>query len=166
MRRHGALLFGLLFLLMGAKLGRLSDAEREHWRALRIFMSDAEQKAWLKNKTEEERNTWLQDKGLWDRFYGLDPSVRDQVLAGDVRLGWPRDRVYMAWGAPFQKMRLTGRNAARSEKLIYRFEVDKDGFATPLVGKQIDHKAVDRYQIELVMDDDVLTEMVEKDDWE
>lgn len=166
MRRHGALLLGLLVLLMGSKLGRLSDAELDHWRALRVFMDDAEQKAWLKNKTEEERNAWLKEHELWDRFYSHDAGVRDQIVAGDVRLGWSRDMVYMAWGAPFQKMRLTGRPAARSEKLIYRFEVDKDGFASPLVGKKIDHKAVDRYQVELVLDDDVLAEMVEKEDWE
>ena len=166
MRRHGALLLGLLVMLMGSKLGRLSDAEREHWRALRALMTEEQQKAWLKNKTEEERNAWLEEHDLWDTFYSHDATVREQIVRGDVRLGWSRNMVYMAWGAPFQKMRLTGRNAARSEKLIYRFEVDKDGFATPLVGKHVDHKAVDRYQVELVLDDDVLTEMVEKDDWE
>ena len=116
--------------------------------------------------TEDQRNAWLQQEGLWDKFYGHNEVTRQQIVEGDVRLGWSRDMVYMAWGAPFQKMRLTGRPAARSEELIYRFEVDKDGFATPLVGKHTDHKAVDRYQVELVIDDDTLTEMVEKDDWE
>jgi hypothetical protein len=165
-RATAAFLLSATLLLTGGKWGRLSDAEKDHFRALKIFMDEGEQKAFLKLKTQEERDAWLKEHELWDKFYGHDPATREQIVAGDVRLGWSTEMVYMAWGTPFQKQRLTGRPAARSEKLVYRFEVDKDGFATPLVGKKIDYKAVDRYQVELVTDDDTVSEMVEKDDWE
>jgi hypothetical protein len=165
-RATAAFLLSATLLLTAGKWGRLSDAEKEHFRALETFMDDGEQKDFLKLKTSDERDAWLKEKGLWDKFYGHDPSVREQIVNGDVRLGWSAEMVYMAWGTPFQKQRLTGRPAARSEKLVYRFEVDKDGFATPLVGKKSDYKAVDRFQVELVLDDDTVSELVQKDDWE
>ena len=95
----------------------------------------------------------LKQLGLWEKFYGEPQDMRDRIVAGDVELGWTRDEVYMAWGGPFQKQRLTGRQATRSELLIYRFEVDKDGYATPFVGKKEDYKAVRHYQAELILDD-------------
>ncbi len=165
-RPYAAFLMTACLLLTAGKWDRLEDVEKDHYRALKTFMDDKEEKAWLKLKTQEERDASLKDQGLWDKFYAHDAGVREQILAGDVRLGWDREQVYMAWGPPFQKQRLTGRNAARSEKLVYRFEVDKDGFATPLVGKKLDYKAVARYQVELVVDDDYVAALVEKDDWE
>jgi len=164
--RRTTLLISLLFVLTAGKLGRLSDAELDHWRALRIFVEDRDQRAWLKLKTEEDRNAWLRERGLWDRFYKFDEETRDEIVAGDIERGWSRDQVYMAWGHPFEKLRLTGREAGRSETLVYRFEVDKKGYATPLVGAHLNHKAVDRYQVEVIVDDNVISEIIEKDDWE
>lgn len=165
-RLHAVFLASLLWFGAAGKLDRLSEAEKDHYRALRVFMEESDQKAWLKLKTEEERNAWLQEQKLWDRFYALTAEQRQSVIAGEVKRGFSRDMVYMAWGNPFQKQRLTGREAERSEMLIYRFEVDKEGFATPVVGKKVDYKAVDRYQTEVLLDDDVVTEIVEKDEWE
>ena len=165
-RPRGWILAPLLLVLFAGKLDKMSSEERAHWRALRVFVEERDQRQWLRLKTEEERNAWLQEYGLWDKFYQHDPATRERIVAGDVGLGWDREMLYMAWGAPFQKLRLTGRNASRSEKLIYRFEVDRDGFASPLVGDKLDHRAVDRYQINVIVDDDVITEIVEKDDWE
>lgn len=165
-RLHAVFLLSLLWFGAASKLDRLTDAEQDHYRALRIFMEEKDQKAWLKLKTEEERNAWLQEQKLWDRFYSLTPEQREMVVAGEVKRGFSRDMVYMAWGNPFQKQRLTGREAERSEMLVYRFEVDKDGYASPMVGKKPDYKAVDRYQVEVLVDDDVVAEIIEKDDWE
>ena len=162
--RHVALA-SLVLLLMGAKLKKLSDTEREHWRALRVFVEKKDQKRWLRLKSEEARNAWLKERGLWDKFYEHEDYVRDQIVSGDVRLGWDRDMLYMAWGAPTQKMRLTGRNASRSERLVYRFEVDSEGFATVLRGKNPDYKAVDRYQVNVIVDDDTVAELQELDEW-
>lgn len=150
----------------GSKLNRLSEAEYDHYRALRIFMNEDERKEWLKLKTTEERDQWLKDHKLWDKFYAHPTEIRQQIVDGLVEKGWTRDMVYMAWGAPFEKQRLTGRPAGRSELFMYRFEIDKNGVATPLVGKHEDYQAVGQHQTELILDDDVVTEMVEKDHFE
>lgn len=170
LRSRGAavalLLTTLAFPLTGSKLGKLSDAERTEYRVFAAFMTPQQQKAWLKLKTTEERTEALKQLGLWEKFYGEPPEMRDRIVAGDVALGWTRDQVYMAWGGPFQKQRLTGRNATRSELLVYRFEVDKDGYATPFVGKKEDYKAVRHYQAEVIVDDDVVTSLEETEGWE
>jgi hypothetical protein len=166
MRRSHLLILGALaWLTAGNKLDRLTDAEYSHYRALRVYMDDKERKDFLKLKTTEERDQWLKDAGLWDKFYQHPDHIRQLIVEGDVQTGWTRDMVYMAWGAPFQKQRLTGRPAGRSELLVYRFEIDKDGVATPLVGKKTDYKAVGHKQIELILDDDIVTEMEDKGDW-
>ncbi|MEQ1565355.1 MAG: hypothetical protein ABMA64_06935 [Myxococcota bacterium] len=151
----------------GSKLSRLSDDEYSEYRALRVFMNDDEQKQWLKLKTPEERKAWLEEHGLYQKFWSHDEEVRKQIVEGEVENGWSRDMVYMAWGPPFQKQRLTGREAERSELLVYRFEIDEDGVATPLYdSKRTNYKAVRQHQTEVYVDDDVVTSMVEKDRWE
>ena len=155
----------VLFLTAG-KLDRMSSDERAHWRALRVFIEEKDQRKWLRLKTEEQRNEWLKENGYWDRFYRHDPSVRAQIVAGDVRLGWSREMLYMAWGAPTQRLKLTGRQASRSERLIYRFEVFADGTASPLVGKNPSYKAVDRYQMNVTLDDNEIAELKEIKGWE
>jgi hypothetical protein len=159
-------LLALAFPLTGSKLGKLSEAEQIEYRVFRAFMTEDDQKAWLKLQTTEERTTWLKEHKLWEKFYTESPEVQGQIVSGKVGLGWTRDQVYLAWGAPFQKQRLTGREAARSELLVYRFEVDKEGYASPLVGKKENYQAVSHYQVELVMDDDMVAELDKKDRWE
>lgn len=152
--------------LVAGKFEKLSDAERDYYRALRVFMSDKDSKRWLRLKTPEDRRDWLVERGLWDRFDRHDENVRRQIVEGDVRVGWSEEMVYMAWGAPFQRQRATGRQAERSTILVYRFEVDDEGYASPVVGKKADYKAVYRYQVDVFIDDGVVTEMPEKKGWE
>ena len=165
MRRHAVLLVTSLVLLTAGKFEKLEPAEQDHFRALQVYMDKGQVKAFYKGKTPEERNAYLKAEGLWERFYQYDDAMRKDIVNGDVRLGFERAALYMAWGAPYIKNRLTGRRASRSERLVYRFEVDKDGYATPL-GRKTDYKAVDRYQVELIVDDDIVTEMQEKSDWD
>ena len=95
-----ALLAGL-FLSTGCNpIKRLSDTEWDHYRALRVYMTDVEKKTFLKNKTEDERNAYLQELGLWDRFYQYPEDVRELILEGDVARGWTKDKLMMAWGRP------------------------------------------------------------------
>ena len=63
------------------KVKKLSDTEFDHFYALRTYMSEDDQKSYLKLKTEEERNAWLVDKGLWDAFYKYDQATRDAIVA-------------------------------------------------------------------------------------
>lgn len=165
-RLHVGAVIVAAWLSLGSKLDRLSDQEYAHYRALRIFMEEKDRKAWLRLKTPEQRDARLREMNLWDKFYSLSEAQRQKVVAGEVEVGFTRDMLYMAWGAPFSKNRLTGREAARSELLVYRFQIDRSGIATPVVGERIDYKAVGQHQTEVFVDDDVVTKMVEKDSWE
>jgi hypothetical protein len=165
-RRAFALLALLSIPLAAGKFEKLSPDQQVEYRVFSAFMTDEQRKAWLKMKTDEERTAWLKEHDLYQKFYDAPPERRDEIVAGKVAVGWTRDQTYLAWGQPFQKQRLTGREAARSELLVYRFEVDKDGFATPAVGDKEDYQAVRRYQMELVVDDDVVAESVRKETWE
>lgn len=167
MRAHIAIaLSGLLLLGCGSKLKRLSDVEKDHYQALRVWMSDDQNKSFLKLKTEEERNQFLKDQGLWERFYQYPDFMREKILMGELEVGWSQDMVYMAYGQPFKKKRLTGRPAARSELLVYRMEVSEDGAHMPWVpGSKATYKAVDKYQIEVYVDDEKVTEIDQKKEW-
>lgn len=149
------------------RVKHLSAVEFDHYYALRPFMNEGQKKTYLKLKTEEERNAYLKELGLWDRFYKYDPDVRDQIVAGDVQVGWTKDMVLMAWGAPFDKQKLVGREATRSERLVYRFEVHEGG--TLIVwepNSKTEYKATRLIQRDLLLDDDVVTEIVQRDRWE
>ena len=160
-------LLGVLLLGTGSKLKKLEESEIDHYQALKVWMSDDQKKAYFKLKTEDERNQYLKDAGLWERFYVYEDFVREKILLGDVELGWTRDMVFLSWGKPYAKKRLTGRHASRSELLVYRFEVAADGSVMPWIpGSKASYKAVDKYQLEVYIDDDEVVQMDRKDNWE
>ena len=151
----------------GKQMKRLSDAEFDHFYALRPYMDEDSKKEFLKLKTEEERNQYLKDANLWDRFYQYDQATRDEIVAGGVEVGWTKDKVLMAWGAPYDKQKLTGRPATRSERLVYRFEKHADG--TIIVwesNSKTEYKATKLFQKDVILDDDVVQEINQRDRWE
>ena len=85
-------------------------------------MSEEQRKYYLKLKTRDERDAYLKKLGLWDTFYSYDPEEREDIVAGDVKIGWSKKKVEMAWGAPYTRKKAIGRAASRSEIYIYRFE--------------------------------------------
>lgn len=160
----------VLVLLAGCswerKVNRLSETEFEHYYALRPFMDEEVRKTYLLKKTEEERNAYLKEIKLWDLFYKYEEHIRDLIIAGKVQTGWTKEMVLMSWGAPYDKRRLTGRPAPRSELLLYRFEQHEDG--TVLVwapGSKTEYKAIGRYSQEVYLDNDIVTEMKQLDGW-
>jgi hypothetical protein len=167
--RHIVIAFGLITLLSGcgSVVKKLTAGELDHYMALRVWMSEADTKAYSKLKTAEERNTYLQESGYWDRFYQYDKKRREQIIAGEVAKGWMQDQVYMSWGAPHLRKRLAGRRAVRSEMFVYRFEIDPDGsvYVWEPKSKQT-YYAVGKYQIDLTVDDGLVVDMVRKDNWE
>jgi hypothetical protein len=169
MRRLRPLLLAALLVTSFAnkKLDRLSDTERDHFHALKVWMDEKEIKAWLKLKTEDERNQWLKDKGYWNRFYQYDERVRQAILDGLVTVGWTQDRMLMAWGAPHERRRNTGRPTQRSETLVYRFEVTPDGQV--LVWEpdsKTAYEAVEKFHYQVIVDDGVVAEMIKVDGWD
>jgi hypothetical protein len=147
---------------------RLSDAEFDHYYALRVYMDEDQRKEYLKLKTQEERDQWLRDAQLWDRFYQYDERTRDRIVEGAVAVGWTLDQVYMAWGKPIDRKRMPGRKATRSELLVYKFEEHRaeDGSRSAIIwvpGSKTAYQA-DRFFIrEVLLDDDVVAEIAEKD---
>jgi hypothetical protein len=161
-----ALVALLLFGAGNNKLKRLSSAEQDHYQALKVWMDDKERKSYLKLKTEEERNAWLQEQKLWDRFYQYDKDDREAILSGDVIRGWTQDRVLMAFGAAHNRKRLTGRNASRSELFTYRFEVTADGEVLVWQPKSKEtHNAQRLFRLELTLDDGVVAQIEKTNGW-
>jgi hypothetical protein len=160
-----ALLVGGLLLGAGCdKTKRLSSVELDHYQALKIFMTPETQKKWLKLKTEDERNAALKKLGLWNTFYQFDERKREDILKGDVKVGWEEAAVNMAWGRPHGRFSVAGRKAELSYELQYRFEVDPYGAITVWTpGSKTEHKAALLYRIQLIIDDGRVAKMVRTD---
>ncbi len=149
------------------KVKRLSETEFDHYYALRPYLSEDQRKVYLKLKTEEERNAYLKELGHWDRFYKYSPEKRADIIAGDVQVGWTKDMLLMAWGAPFDKQKLVGREAMRSERFVYRFELHEGGVLIVWEpNSKSEYKADRLIQRDVLLEDDVIVEIVERDRWE
>ena len=177
MRNGLAWLFLVSFLMAGCSISamkkRLDSQELDHYRALRVYMDapdnsgrrqTTERKEYLKLQTREERDNWLKKRELWDRFYKYDAHIRQKIVDGAVQVGWERHMVYMSWGHPYNRKKLPGRKASRSELLTYRFEQMRDGTIQLWVpGSKTEYKAARLFVKLLYVDDDKVTEIQQKD---
>lgn len=160
-----------LALVLGAgcwenKVKRLSDAEFDHYYALRPYMSDDLRKEFLRLKTEDERNAWLKSQGLWDRFYQYSAAEREAIVAGEVAVGWSKDKLLMSWGAPYDKRQVASTETYRSELYVYRFEQLKDGAVLVYEpGSSTAYKAVRMFRREVLIQDDVVKDIREYENW-
>lgn len=146
------------------RVKKLDDQEFDHYYALRAYMNEDQQKTYLKLKTREDRDEFLQQLGLWERFYQYSEEERNEIIAGKVQLGWTKDKLEMAWGVPFDKRRLAGREAQRSELWVYRFEQQEDGAILVWEeGSKTQYKATRLFEREVTLDDDVVVEINEQD---
>lgn len=156
-----------------AKIKKLDETEYGHYIALRPFMTDEQREYWLNLKTDAEKDEWLKsqkccvpEKSLWDKFYQYNDVVRKQILDGKVQTDWSKDQVLMAWGAPYDKRKLTGRPASRSELLVYRFERHEGGEVLVYEpGSKTLYKAIGTFTRLVYLDDDKVTSIEEKDGW-
>lgn len=160
-----------------ASLKKLSQDELDAYHALQPFLSDDQEKALLKLKTPEERAEYLKSQklamgaqtadNLHELWYRFDADTRAAVTEGRVEKGWTQDMMFMAWGEPVNRQRLTGRPATRSELFNYRFEILEDGSTLVWVPKsKASYKSVDRYQVDVYVDDGRVTELVRKAEWD
>ncbi len=171
--------FAVLALLLSAcswqhRVKYLSDEEFNCYYALKPFMEEDVQKTLLAYKSEAERTAYLKSINmervppitLYDLFYQYDEHIRQAIVDGAVQVGWTKDQVLMSWGAPYDKKKLVGRPAPRSEMLLYKFEQHEDGpvlVYTP--DSKTEYKAVERFRREVILDADEVTEIVEKKGW-
>ena len=98
------------------RVKHLGDEEYAHYGALKVWMTEDERKAYLKLKSLENRNAYLVELGLWDRFYGLPAAQQQAVISGEVDVGWSKEMVLMSWGRPhdFQKLVLAGNSFSQA----------------------------------------------------
>ena len=151
------------------RLNRLSPAEFDHFYALRVFMDEDARRDYLRLQTEEERNAYLQEAELWDNFYQYEPHIRDLIVAGDVQIGWSKEMLVMSWGRPYDVNRQAGRDAVRSELLVYRFEQHDDGNGRYDLAwepnSKTEYRAIGFFRKEVIIDDDIVAEIRERDGW-
>ena len=176
---HIRILVFALATLVGCSMShykkRLSPTEQTHYRALEVYLDQpdksgerpkAERMAFLKLKTEEERNAWLKNKKLpssggegtlWEKFYQYEPHVRERIDQGDVQEGWTLDMVYMSWGRPMKREKPPACGASRCWRYIYRFEQLDDGTIQVWVeGSKDEYRAVRIYDREVEVGDNVV----------
>jgi hypothetical protein len=171
----------VLALPLSAQAGkekRLSEGELMAYNALMPFMSEDEEKAYLKLKTQEERDAWLKANppkpeenplllSYYDRYWNNSEVMREQIASGAVGPGWTYDQVIMAWGEPHVKRKLAGRPAERSEMYVYRFETDWNGGIHVWTPKsKLTSKAIELFQLDVYIDDGKVTNIERKDAWE
>ncbi|MED5374093.1 MAG: hypothetical protein VX899_23960 [Myxococcota bacterium] len=154
------------------RVKHLSDTEFDHYYALRPFMDEDMKKTYLKLKTQEERDAYLKEQGLWDRFYQYEADEREAIVMGDVQEGWTKDKVLMSWGSPYDKRKGADMSVTRSEILVYRFEghdSDDDGKVdTHIVwepNSKTEYKAEVLFRKEVHLANDVVTLVELKDGW-
>lgn len=99
MRRSSALA-ALFALACAMNPERLPELDRRFYYNLE---TPEEQKAFLDLK-DDERQAFLDDHGLWDKWTALPEAQRKRALAGDVELGDAEFAAFMAWGPPADTM--------------------------------------------------------------
>ncbi len=160
-----------------ASLKKLTTDEVDALHALQPFMSDDQEKDYVKFKTSDERSAWLKEQkllmgaqtadNLHELWYRFDAEQRASITEGRVEIGWTQDMMFMAWGEPVNRQRLTGRPATRSELFNYRFEILEDGSTLVWVpGSKASYKSNDHYQINAYVDDGRVTELVRQAEWD
>ena len=105
---------------------RLESAEKDHYAALRVFMKEEQKKEFLIRKTKEERDEFLKQMGIWDKFYSLSEKRREDILNYDVKVGWNQEELLMSWGTPYRTRLEPTSKAVQSQRWTYKFEEHYD----------------------------------------
>jgi hypothetical protein len=96
---------GLLLVMAGctyeAAVRSLPVAERSEFWAYRKLMTPGQVRKYLARTTPAERQAYLRDIGLTQRFEALDEYDRHAVLAGQIKPGVSAEALYFIWGEPY-----------------------------------------------------------------
>ena len=179
------ILFSILMLTgcHGFYIKRLENAEFDHYSALKVFMDKNQINLYLKKKTRDQRDAYLKELGLWDRFYQYEPNIRDKIVQRDVQVGWNTDMLQMSWGRPIDKRKEFRDSAEQSYNWIYKFERHAKGSEVCgkestqpctivwLPGSPTEYKAISMFKRHVVIEeqgrrdlttDDIIVEMIDK----
>lgn len=117
----------LLSLSACASVERLPTLDRQFYYNLE---SDSDKDAFLHLK-ESERQGFLEQKGLWQKWTELSAGERDSVKTKDVQVGHKEFAAHMAWGPPAKV-----RNAEARGRSI-RYETFVRCTSGPKIGRYV-----------------------------
>ena len=100
------MMLGSMLLVMAgctyeAAVRSLPVAERVEFRAYRKAMTPGQVRRYLARTTTAERQAYLREIGLIQRFEALDTSDQSAVLAGQIKPGVSAEALYFIWGEPY-----------------------------------------------------------------
>jgi hypothetical protein len=106
--------------------------------------------------------SWQIDGNIGKFYFAMG----DYPEPSEVELGWTRDMVLMAWGQPHDMQKLLGRDARRSERLVYCFEMHEGGVVYVWRPEaKTDYKAMRLFRKDIILDDDIVKEINKHDRW-
>lgn len=83
-----------------ASVNQLRPNEQAEFRAYSKLMSAHQSCSYLGKVTADERQMYLQQIGMAQRFATLDEADKKSILAGYIRKGMSADAVRFLWGQP------------------------------------------------------------------
>ncbi|ETX03218.1 MAG: hypothetical protein ETSY1_00675 [Candidatus Entotheonella factor] len=90
-------------------VNKLSPQEQSTFRAYQKVINGSQARTYLSKPTPVERQAYLQDIGVVQRFEALDQQDQDAILKGYIRKGMHADALNFLWGRPQRKEGNTGK---------------------------------------------------------
>jgi len=84
-----------------AAVQRLAPAEQREFHAYRKLMTGAQVRTYLARASAAERDAYMHELGLVQRFQALTAEDRETVLAGHPRVGMSTEAMRFLWGEPY-----------------------------------------------------------------
>lgn len=92
------------------------------------FMSDEEAVEFLTQPNIEQKQAWVQQKGINRRPASIPPQVQTAVETEDITMGMAQELVIKSWGEP-AKREVSGNPAFRNERWKYeKYVPTPDGY--------------------------------------
>lgn len=120
-----------------------------------VMEDPAQQREYLDLK-ESERQSFLQQIGLWERWLELSNEEREAVETGDIKVGFKEFAAHMAWGLPANTREAEARNR------VVRYETYIRCTSGPKIGKYV-RSNIDcdgtSSEVEIAVENGIITEL-------
>ena len=109
--------------------GLETKKEKEQYsKVLPWLRNDEERIQFLTIPNLEGRQSWINNRGIWDRAQGMSRETKDLVDNQDIAVGMPMDLVRRSWGEP-TSVEVSGNPIYKNERWRYmRYSSQADGF--------------------------------------